>query len=176
MRPFAFGSAPWIRWYRGSSPHLTSGGSTTMNKPVIPVLLPRLSLEHLQSIWCHLPLKSRTQLQHRLFFLALEKVGGISHEFSSPHPLSRSPSQDPRSASQEIGRHLRSPIVAVSGREPPHLESQKRQYQLTDRAELLGWPTARCVVIDEDLGISGAQSFNRPGYQTQDRDTCKNRT
>jgi DNA invertase Pin-like site-specific DNA recombinase len=46
-----------------------------------------------------------------------------------------------------------------------HLESQKRQYQLTDRAELLGWPTARCVVIDEDLGISGAQSFNRPGYQ-----------
>jgi DNA invertase Pin-like site-specific DNA recombinase len=46
-----------------------------------------------------------------------------------------------------------------------HLESQKRQYQLTDRAEILGWPTARCVVIDEDLGISGAQSFNRPGYQ-----------
>jgi DNA invertase Pin-like site-specific DNA recombinase len=46
-----------------------------------------------------------------------------------------------------------------------HLESQKRQYQLTERAELLGWPTARCVVIDEDLGISGAQSFNRPGYQ-----------
>ena len=26
-------------------------------------------------------------------------------------------------------------------------------------------PAARCVVIDEDLGISGAQSFNRPGYQ-----------
>jgi DNA invertase Pin-like site-specific DNA recombinase len=46
-----------------------------------------------------------------------------------------------------------------------HLESQKRQYQLTDRAQHLGWPNARCVVIDEDLGISGAQSFNRPGYQ-----------
>lgn len=39
-----------------------------------------------------------------------------------------------------------------------HLESQKRQYQLTGRAELLGWPTARCVVIDEDLGISGAEA------------------
>jgi DNA invertase Pin-like site-specific DNA recombinase len=46
-----------------------------------------------------------------------------------------------------------------------HLESQKRQYQLTDRAQHLGWAAACCVVIDEDLGISGAQSFNRPGYQ-----------
>jgi DNA invertase Pin-like site-specific DNA recombinase len=46
-----------------------------------------------------------------------------------------------------------------------HLESQKRQYQLTDRAQQLGWAAARCIVIDEDLGISGAQSFNRPGYQ-----------
>jgi len=46
-----------------------------------------------------------------------------------------------------------------------HLESQKRQYQLTDRAQQLGWAAARCIVIDEDLGLSGAQSFNRPGYQ-----------
>jgi DNA invertase Pin-like site-specific DNA recombinase len=46
-----------------------------------------------------------------------------------------------------------------------HLESQKRQYQLTDHAQYLGWAEASCVVIDEDLGISGAQSFNRPGYQ-----------
>lgn len=45
------------------------------------------------------------------------------------------------------------------------LESQRRQYQLTERAEQFGWPSARCLVIDEDLGISGAQSFNRPGYQ-----------
>jgi DNA invertase Pin-like site-specific DNA recombinase len=46
-----------------------------------------------------------------------------------------------------------------------HLESQKRQYQLTERAQYLGWPQTHCLVIDEDLGISGAQSFNRPGYQ-----------
>src|SRR6266849_6156034 len=46
-----------------------------------------------------------------------------------------------------------------------HLESKARQYQLTERAQFLGWPSARCVVIDEDSGISGAQSFNRPGYQ-----------
>jgi DNA invertase Pin-like site-specific DNA recombinase len=46
-----------------------------------------------------------------------------------------------------------------------HLESQKRQYQLVERAQNLGWPAARCAVIDDDLGISGAQSHNRPGYQ-----------
>jgi hypothetical protein len=39
-----------------------------------------------------------------------------------------------------------------------HLESQKRQYQLTDRAQQLGWAAARCIVIDEDLGISGAEA------------------
>jgi len=46
-----------------------------------------------------------------------------------------------------------------------HLESQKRQYQLVERAQDLGWAAAQCAVIDEDLGISGAQSYNRPGYQ-----------
>ncbi|MGO8950887.1 MAG: recombinase family protein, partial [Ktedonobacterales bacterium] len=45
------------------------------------------------------------------------------------------------------------------------LESQRRQYHLAEWAEQLGWPHARCLVIDEDLGISGAHSFNRPGYQ-----------
>ena len=46
-----------------------------------------------------------------------------------------------------------------------NLESQKRQYQLTERAQHLGWLPAQCVVIDDDLGVSGAQSHNRPGYQ-----------
>ena len=46
-----------------------------------------------------------------------------------------------------------------------HPESRLRQYQLTDRAKTFGWPPQRCLVIDDDLGISGAQSSNRPGYQ-----------
>src|SRR2546422_5724043 len=46
-----------------------------------------------------------------------------------------------------------------------HPESRFRQYQLTDRARAFGWPVQRCLVIDDDLGISGAQSSNRPGYQ-----------
>jgi DNA invertase Pin-like site-specific DNA recombinase len=44
-------------------------------------------------------------------------------------------------------------------------ESRNRQYQLAERAGVLGWPSQRCLVIDDDLGISGAQSYNRPGYQ-----------
>lgn len=44
-------------------------------------------------------------------------------------------------------------------------ESRLRQYQLADRAVTLGWPNGRQVIIDDDLGVSGAQSYNRPGYQ-----------
>lgn len=44
-------------------------------------------------------------------------------------------------------------------------ESRYRQYQLAERASEMGWPAQRCVVIDDDLGISGANSYNRPGYQ-----------
>ncbi len=46
-----------------------------------------------------------------------------------------------------------------------HAEGRDRQYQLVERAQRLGWPAARCLVIDEDMGISGAHSHNRPGYQ-----------
>jgi len=51
------------------------------------------------------------------------------------------------------------------GKVEHHPESRLRQYQLADRAKAFGWPTQRCMVIDDDLGISGAQSSNRPGYQ-----------
>jgi DNA invertase Pin-like site-specific DNA recombinase len=46
-----------------------------------------------------------------------------------------------------------------------NLESQRRQYQLADRAEYLGWPSQQRLIIDDDLGLSGAHSHNRPGYQ-----------
>lgn len=46
-----------------------------------------------------------------------------------------------------------------------HPESRRRQYQLAERAQALGWPSGRCLVIDDDLGVSGAHSSNRPGYQ-----------
>lgn len=46
-----------------------------------------------------------------------------------------------------------------------NLESQRRQYALRERAVVLGWRADQVVVIDDDLGISGAHSENRPGYQ-----------
>ncbi len=43
-------------------------------------------------------------------------------------------------------------------------ESTKRQYALRERAVALGWPLDRVVVIDSDLGQSGADS-DRVGFQ-----------
>ena len=44
-------------------------------------------------------------------------------------------------------------------------ESTKRQYALRDRAVALGWPIERIVVIDSDLGQSGASAADREGFQ-----------
>lgn len=68
------------------------------------------------------------------------------------------------------GTHLaRKAVVYIRQSSPQqvevHTESRARQYQLVERAQRLGWPAGECVVIDDDLGISGAQSYNRPGYQ-----------
>jgi DNA invertase Pin-like site-specific DNA recombinase len=44
-------------------------------------------------------------------------------------------------------------------------ESTKRQYALRQRAIALGWPEDRIVVIDSDLGQSGASAADREGFQ-----------
>ena len=44
-------------------------------------------------------------------------------------------------------------------------ESTKRQYALRERAIALGWPIERVIVIDSDLGQSGASSKNREGFK-----------
>lgn len=44
-------------------------------------------------------------------------------------------------------------------------ESQRRQRQLVERACDLGWPRDQIVLIDEDLGQSGAHTQKRPGFQ-----------
>ena len=40
-------------------------------------------------------------------------------------------------------------------------ESTSRQYALRERARALGWPDERIVVIDQDLGHSGASTADR---------------
>src|SRR6266699_7219980 len=44
-------------------------------------------------------------------------------------------------------------------------ESTKRQYALRDRAAALGWDAQQIVVIDSDLGQSGASASDREGFQ-----------
>ncbi len=43
-------------------------------------------------------------------------------------------------------------------------ESTARQYALKQRAEALGWRADRIVVIDDDLGLSGATAHQRNGF------------
>src|SRR3989454_5637725 len=43
-------------------------------------------------------------------------------------------------------------------------ESTQRQYALAKRATALGWPEKQVMVIDEDLGLSGASTSHRNGF------------
>src|SRR3954453_3331325 len=46
-----------------------------------------------------------------------------------------------------------------------NVESTKRQYALRQHAAALGWPGERIIVIDSDLGQSGASAVDREGFQ-----------
>jgi len=46
-----------------------------------------------------------------------------------------------------------------------HQESTRLQYGLVNRAEALGWSQERILVIDDDLGKSGASAQGREGFQ-----------
>jgi DNA invertase Pin-like site-specific DNA recombinase len=46
-----------------------------------------------------------------------------------------------------------------------NVESTARQYALRERAVELGWPSESVVVVDEDLGRSGASSDGRFGFK-----------
>jgi hypothetical protein len=46
-----------------------------------------------------------------------------------------------------------------------HTESLARQYELRERAVMLGWAAHQVVVINADLGRSGAQTAGRTGFK-----------
>jgi len=47
-----------------------------------------------------------------------------------------------------------------------HTESLEAQYELVDRAAVLGWKPDQVRVVDEDLGRSGAEASARPGFKS----------
>jgi DNA invertase Pin-like site-specific DNA recombinase len=71
----------------------------------------------------------------------------------------------------KIGSHHRDRLAVVYIRQSTayqvahHQESTKLQYGLKQRAMDLGWTPERVVVIDEDLGVSGASTAGRTGFQ-----------
>jgi DNA invertase Pin-like site-specific DNA recombinase len=74
-----------------------------------------------------------------------------------------------RSEKIQSWHHDRLALVYVRQSTPQqvqdHQESTRLQYGLTGRAHDLGWAVERVVVIDDDLGKSGASADGRPGFQ-----------
>jgi DNA invertase Pin-like site-specific DNA recombinase len=67
-------------------------------------------------------------------------------------------------------RHIRLHAVIYIRQSTPqqvlnNQESTRRQYGLVDQARQMGWPDANIRVIDDDLGLSGASSQQRLGFQ-----------
>ncbi|HEY2154138.1 MAG TPA: recombinase family protein [Isosphaeraceae bacterium] len=54
---------------------------------------------------------------------------------------------------------------STAGQVRRHPESTQLQYGLVERAAVLGWPRSGVLVIDDDLGLSGASADGRPGFQ-----------
>jgi DNA invertase Pin-like site-specific DNA recombinase len=74
-------------------------------------------------------------------------------------------------ATQKIqAQHLnRQALVYIRQSTPKQVqiiqESTRRQYELAEKAHQMGWPQPLIKVIDDDLGLSGASSNHRIGFQ-----------
>src|SRR5215467_411791 len=89
---------------------------------------------------------------------------------SHPSPLRADPAVAGLSSEKLRGWHReRLAVVYVRQSTPQqvhaHGESTRLQYGLADRAVALGWPAERVLVIDDDLGKSGASAASRTGFQ-----------
>ena len=54
---------------------------------------------------------------------------------------------------------------ATRGDVSQHATRLQRQYNLQKQAVALGWPAERVIVIDSDMGQSGASATDRRGFQ-----------
>lgn len=84
---------------------------------------------------------------------------------------SQEPSVNQFSIGTKVQRHHVERLAIVYVRQSTmqqvehHKESTRLQYALVDRAKQYGWPSKGTLVIDDDLGISGATAEGRPGFQ-----------
>ena len=75
------------------------------------------------------------------------------------------------SRSNKVGPHHLERLAVVYVRQSSlqqvveHQESIRLQYALADHAVALGWPRERVLIIDDDLGKSGAHAEGRQGFQ-----------
>ena len=88
-------------------------------------------------------------------------------------PLARQPAATPGRAvrTEKVHPWHRNHLAMVYVRQSTpqqvldHQESTRLQYGLVARAQDLGWAADRVVVIDDDLGKSGAHAEGRVGFQ-----------
>jgi DNA invertase Pin-like site-specific DNA recombinase len=74
--------------------------------------------------------------------------------------------RDPRVAPHHLSRDAYLYIRQSTLRQVnENAESTRRQYALRERAIALGWPAQQIHIIDQDLGMSGAHSVARDGFQ-----------
>ena len=79
-------------------------------------------------------------------------------------------SAQPATLQQITARHLQLQAMLYVRQSTLHqvfenTESTARQYALRERAIALGWEASQIVVIDQDLGQSGASATDREGFQ-----------
>ncbi len=80
--------------------------------------------------------------------------------------MSPDPTASPKVAARHLARDAYLYVRQSTARQVlENQESTARQYALRQRAIALGWPGERVIVIDSDLGQSGASSGDRAGFQ-----------
>src|SRR5512143_127119 len=119
--------------------------------------------------WTQLPERHRRrlstlpgQLAYR-HWMEAQSTEGISNEDSDSGPT-RGGREDPRPSPRPLGGGVRAAIDGAAGRAPSGIDTPA-SHGLKDRALQLGRSAQRVLVLDEDLGKSGASAEGRLGFQ-----------
>src|SRR5579864_6066803 len=137
-----------------------SVSSLPIHRPIRSALSPWLG-----RVWPHLILFSSLLLNQLCY------GGKTCNNLCSSSGLSRRSIRRISDMVQHVAAHHLSRLACLYVRQSTlqqvfeHTESTFRQYALRERAKALGWAEERIVVIDQDLGHSGASTADRLGFQ-----------